>query len=294
MLVRVVVGIILLVFTIGLGLFARQYSLYYSDIVIMCFLYPSVYEIVMSLKKGGYKPILPAIIFGTVAVYPVLIGFKELNKPSIMEVGLFIVIAVSALTALIFFTFDKKYESKDLLATFFVLIYPLMLFSLFFIINHQTGDLLGIMMVLFYSVITDTFAYFFGVTIKGKKLCPSISPKKTVAGAIGGLFGGLVTSIILFLVYDYFNLFANVSNVRIFRLYDNLYISLAIYLVFGLFAAVAAELGDLAASRIKRTVGIKDFGHLFPGHGGVLDRIDSFIFILPMVYILFKILEIVA
>lgn len=124
---------------------------------------------------------------------------------------------------------------------------------------------------------TDTFAFFSGVFLGKNKLIPSISPKKTVEGAIGGIIGcGMA-----FLLYGY--IIHRVST------YEVQYIYL---LLLGLICAVVSELGDLAASSIKRQYNIKDFGNIMPGHGGVLDRFDSIIFVAPVVYYFVKNIQI--
>jgi phosphatidate cytidylyltransferase len=111
---------------------------------------------------------------------------------------------------------------------------------------------------------TDTLAYFSGYVFGKHKLCPKISPKKTIEGAIGGALG----SIVLCGLFGYF-------------LTDGL---LAHCLIIGFIGSIAAQLGDLTASLFKRKMGIKDYGNLIPGHGGILDRFDSVLFTAPLVY----------
>ena len=103
----------------------------------------------------------------------------------------------------------------------------------------------------------------------------AISPKKTVAGFVGGLFGGMLVAVVMFLLFEQFALFPNAGYIPFT---DATWKSALIYLVIGLVGALAGQLGDLAASRIKRALGVKDFGKIFPGHGGVMDRFDSIMF----------------
>lgn len=110
----------------------------------------------------------------------------------------------------------------------------------------------------------DIFAYFTGYFFGKHKLCPEISPKKTVEGAIGGVLG----SMLLCGIFGYF-------------IYPDEFLHC---LIIGAFGSVFSMLGDLIASVFKRKMGIKDYGNLIPGHGGVLDRFDSVIFTAPFVY----------
>ena len=119
--------------------------------------------------------------------------------------------------------------------------------------------------------VTDTFAYFTGMLFGKHKLISAVSPKKTIEGSIGGT----VFCVALFVVYG-----AILNNVTDYHL------SLWVVAVAGLLSALVSQIGDLAMSVIKRTYGIKDYGKIFPGHGGVLDRFDS-ILAVSIVMILF-------
>lgn len=127
----------------------------------------------------------------------------------------------------------------------------------------------------------DTGAYFIGVFFGKHKLCPVISPKKTVEGAVGGI---VICTVITVLIGFIFNktIVADTHSVNL--------------LVLGMITPVFAVLGmigDLLASYIKRSVGIKDYGKIMPGHGGVLDRFDSLLLIAPVFYILLEFLPII-
>ena len=128
-----------------------------------------------------------------------------------------------------------------------------------------------ILFILFSACFTDTFAYFTGSFLGKHKLCPKISPKKTIEGAIGGVLGCILANVILYAVYDNF-IFANpVHN----------YLPIVVASVI---TSVVGMCGDLTASLIKRNYEIKDFGNLIPGHGGILDRCDGYIIVIPFVY----------
>lgn len=113
----------------------------------------------------------------------------------------------------------------------------------------------GVALVLCIAWFTDTFAYFSGMFFGKKKLCPEISPKKTVAGAIGGTLFGTLAAMLVFYLWGH-----------------------PIYLgLIGLPLSIVSQFGDLSASVIKRRFDVKDYGKIFPGHGGFLDRFDSII-----------------
>ena len=122
---------------------------------------------------------------------------------------------------------------------------------------------------------------FTGLLWGKKKLIPAISPKKTVAGSIGSVVGSTVAVTIYGLILHYTNAMAHPVSVLHFA-------------VLGLLMGVSSQIGDLSASAIKRYCGIKDFGKLIPGHGGILDRFDSMLFNLPIVYCYIQLLRTLA
>ena len=125
------------------------------------------------------------------------------------------------------------------------------------------------------AMMSDTGAYFVGRVCGRHKLAPVVSPKKTVEGAVGGVVGGAVLVLIAAVIMN--------------RTLD-LEMPLWSAVVLGAVGAVLGEIGDLSFSVIKRQTGIKDYGHIFPGHGGVLDRFDSVLFVAPFAELLFRII----
>ncbi len=133
-------------------------------------------------------------------------------------------------------------------------------------IISEYGIIYYLLMLLNFSSICDMGAYFVGVTCGKHKLCPEISPKKTVEGAVGGIVSSLVFTVIFALS---------------FGMADKLITSL----IFTIPLCIVGMLGDLFASSIKRSVNLKDYGALIPGHGGILDRMDSILLIAPLLYL---------
>jgi CDP-diglyceride synthetase len=126
---------------------------------------------------------------------------------------------------------------------------------------------------LFAAWVSDTCAYFVGVTLGKHKIVPHLSPKKTWEGCIGGALGCAAVVMLYFIILFSFKVTTLTVNVGIFSLLS---------FVLGFIMSVMSQLGDWLASLIKRMCGIKDYGNLFPGHGGMLDRFDSAFFTIPM------------
>ena len=165
---------------------------------------------------------------------------------------------------------NMKVDIIDIAVTFFGIAY-IVVFILFIpvLMGNENGKLL-VWYIIFAAWGTDVFAYCIGKRFGKHKFSP-VSHKKSIEGCIGGTISSLVFIVIYtVLLNNYFNMNIN-------------YIVISI---IGIVLSLIGQIGDFAASTIKRYVGIKDYGNLFPGHGGMLDRIDSVIFIAPFAYFL--------
>lgn len=277
MLKRAVTAIILVGYAFAMLYLGTAVHYGFLDALIMSFAFVGTYEMYHTFRKSEYKNSPWAPLLLCVAIYPLwyFLGYK----------GILIALSLSICLALTVFTFKAEMELKDLLATIFSLIYPMALVSLAFALSREfpCGGTFAISFAIFLPVFSDTFAYLVGSTLGKRKLCPSISPKKTVAGAVGGLLGSVLCAVTFFLLFD---LYA-VIPVGYVSFSDSVAVRAVVFVVLGIVGGVLAEIGDLAASRIKRTINIKDFGNIFPGHGGVLDRLDSIMFTLVMFFTAF-------
>lgn len=277
MLKRAVTAIILVGYAFAMLYLGTAVHYGFLDALIMSFAFVGTYEMYHTFRKSEYKNSWGAPLLLCVAIYPLwyFLGYK----------GILIALSLSICLALAVFTFKAEMELKDLLATIFSLIYPMALVSLAFALSREfpCGGTFAISFAIFLPVFSDTFAYLVGSTLGKRKLCPSISPKKTVAGAVGGLLGSVLCAVTFFLLFD---LYA-VVPVGYVTFSDSVAVRAVVFVVLGIVGGVLAEIGDLAASRIKRTMNIKDFGNIFPGHGGVLDRLDSIMFTLVMLFTAF-------
>lgn len=164
----------------------------------------------------------------------------------------------------------KKTKFSDVAIMFFATIYIscfLVYVSRVRSMNEQ--GLLFVFLIFICAWACDSGAYFAGKLFGRHKLAPEISPKKTVEGAVGGVVTSIVGCIILGLVSQF---------------YLRLEVNYLFLCIIGLIGAILGQFGDLTASLMKRQCGVKDFGNIMPGHGGVLDRFDSVILVAPFIY----------
>ncbi len=165
------------------------------------------------------------------------------------------------------------------LLTGFIMLYPALILSSLYYFNHISNfnylniatrfpninlSLFLLLLTIITTVANDTFAYLIGSSIKGPKLCPLISPNKTISGAIGGLLGGMVFG------FGIYGIFASFGLWEIIPAY--------IIIIYTFIAGIISQLGDIFASIIKRQARTKDYSSIFPGHGGFMDRLDGISF----------------
>ena len=183
---------------------------------------------------------------------------------------LFIAVSLIVITMMIYvFTFPKYHADQIAYCIFGFLYVPLML-SFVYRVRALEHGIFTVWLIFLASWVCDTCAYLTGMAIGKHKLAPVLSPKKSIEGAIGGILGSVLAGFL----YSYFVLEKQMPGTLI---------GILIVCAVG---AVVSQTGDLAASAIKRNHEIKDYGHLIPGHGGILDRFDSVIFTAPMIYFL--------
>lgn len=206
-------------------------------------------------------------------------------RPSTNTLAMFMMFAL-VFMMIVFVVKFPEYHIKQVLSTFFAFAYCPALLYFMLLIRIQGVEGIGfsdlkiipsyslgfayIWMVFAIAWGTDTCAYFVGVLFGKHKLFPILSPKKTIEGCLGGVVGtGLFTLLhsFVFMGHIQYSIGGRIA-----------------FVVFGMIGSVIGQLGDLAASGIKRNYGIKDYGNLIPGHGGVMDRFDSIVVIVLYVY----------
>lgn len=169
------------------------------------------------------------------------------------------------------FTFPK-YQANQVMSAFFSFVYAPVMLSFIFQTRMLTYGIYIVWMIFISSWICDSCAYLTGILIGKHKMTPKLSPKKSIEGAVGGIIGSALVGGL----YGYFVVESAVIGQQITW----------VFVIISGVGAMISQIGDLAASAIKRNHNIKDYGHLIPGHGGIMDRFDSVIFTSPMIYAL--------
>ena len=217
-------------------------------------------------------------IIGILAYYAVLYFFPAVEEGNAaMSMGNVLyavipVIGVFMLSMLLYVVRFPKYRSEQIMANVFNFLYAPVMLSFIYLTREQEAGKYIVWLILISSWGCDTCAYVVGMLIGKKKIFPVLSPKKSLEGCIGGVVGaGLIAA--LYAVFAVENVFPD-KRVTI------------VITVICMVGAVMSQVGDLAASAIKRNHEIKDYGKLIPGHGGIMDRFDSVIVTAPMIYFL--------
>lgn len=250
---RIITGLILTM----LILVVTYYGSYVFDAFYLTLTIVAIYEftrLFRSDKPLGYEFIINLVFAISLYIAQCFYDLSTLN---------FIIYVYLGMNFIIFIVFsDIKLNrlSNSLIIGIYLVLFLHYMFRL--------NDTPYVWLVYFIAFGTDTCAYFTGVTFGKHKLCPVLSPKKTIEGALGGILG---SSIITIMFFSYLSINKMVEII-----------------IFSIIASIFSMFGDLIASKIKREYKIKDYGNVFPGHGGVMDRFDSVVFVAPVVYYFVK------
>lgn len=215
---------------------------------------------VMKIEKNP----LGLIGYLTACSYYGLLWFQEERYVTFLAIA-----ALMLLMTMYVFTFPK-YKTEEITVAFFGVFYVAVMLSYLYQVRQMPDGRYLVWLIFLSSWGCDTCAYCAGMLFGKHKLAPELSPKKTIEGAIGGILGAALLGYLYAMVFGH----------RMIAV-GNPLLSCALACAI---AAVISQVGDLAASAIKRNHEVKDYGHLIPGHGGILDRFDSMIFTAPAIF----------
>jgi len=216
-----------------------------------------VHEFYSSFRKIRTKPSFTIALLSAFALYA--IDLLAIRPDWYMAWFAFVVF----ISFLYLFQFEKR-NLDDAMVTIIGIFYVIFFSYHVTLVDQINGYSILIWLIFLSAFGTDVMAYFTGLVLGRHKLCPKISPKKTIEGSIGGILGSV-------LLCGAFGMYFA----------EDLLIHC---IIIGVLGGVVSQLGDLTASIFKRKIGIKDYGNLIPGHGGILDRFDSVLFTAPMTY----------
>ena len=229
----------------------------------------AMHEEYHALKVAGNRPVSWPTWVGVVLSIPLsILGGTKVLAPLIM--GVFLLTAI----CVVFRSEPRLEDALMSIMPLFSIALPGMCVVAMSLVQPRGLQVVLLCMAFATPCVGDMCAYEVGSRIRGPKLCPAVSPNKTISGAIAGLAGSLLTTLLVGLIG-----YLCVSPET--RLLLPCWWQ---YLLIGLIGGVAGQMGDLWASMVKRHCGIKDFSNLFPGHGGMLDRIDSILFMSVVVF----------
>ncbi|MBR3795805.1 MAG: phosphatidate cytidylyltransferase [Clostridia bacterium] len=237
-----------------------------ADVLIIALTLIALSECYKALAAAKYKVCKWGGYFAAIIMWP-LSSFMGVLDPLLLVTA---AMGISMLGVLL----SKEPTFPNAAASIYPLFTCLMPFSMFMMM-HSTmyGRVPGIALITMAFGIAygcDIFAYLGGRTFGRHKLCPAVSPKKTVEGAVSGVLGAVM--------------FALIIRAFFVHVLSTPMPGIPAAILLGVIGSVAGQVGDLTASMLKRYSGIKDYGKLFPGHGGVMDRFDSVIFTLIVMY----------
>ena len=279
---------ILLILVMGLGIWLQGWPL---RIILLTAMLVSLSEMYRAFRKIGYDPVR-----WVGYVYCVLAVLAQAYYASLTDVRLFrsispamFALVVALLLGMTNIIVKGKVAFDSMMATLFPLLYPGLFFSLIITLQDldtRLASTLALVLTFFIASVNDTFALFIGLKFGKHRLSPEISPKKSWEGAIAGVVSSVIFAMLV--PWIAFRLAGVMPSVAA-DLAASHYPPIWTFGLLGLVASALSQIGDLVASLVKRHCGIKDFGTIFPGHGGMLDRMDGILFCGVACYVFFKI-----
>ncbi len=247
--------------------------------VISCTAYRELCKAVGVHARAGVDALEAAGYLGILLYYFLIwqgtSGPVYLRQKTTLFLFMLLIGELMLLMAVYVLTFPR-YRSEQVMAAYFCMIYGPVMLSFIYLTESMRYGIYIVWMIFISSWVCDTCAYFTGMAFGRHRLAPVLSPKKSIEGAVGGVAGSALAGMLFsFFVAEQAIPDRNVTWA---------------FAVLGAIGAVISQIGDLAASAIKRNHEIKDYGRCIPGHGGIMDRFDSVIFTAPVIYFMARIL----
>lgn len=291
MLKRVITGAVFTAIILG-GIYLRGWALRALMLAAMLI---GMFEVYRAIKKTGAKPaewagyvyaVLAIALEALVQLPNAPEWLKTMNAPATaLVIGLLLGLSAIVLRG--------RVDFPALSATVLPMAYPGFLFSMLASLQdipNATMALAALLIAFFLASINDVFALFTGMALGKHKLSPEISPKKTIEGSIGGLIASAVFAMLVAWLLDWAQATAGVAQaLRIGEAKAEF--SILGFAIMGVFAGAMSQIGDLTASLVKRHCGVKDYGTIFPGHGGIMDRFDGILFCGAVCAVFFQIMR---
>ncbi|MDU4889043.1 MAG: phosphatidate cytidylyltransferase [Clostridium sp.] len=234
---------------------------YFLKLSVLFLSLGGMYEFYKVTKVKGYKPI-------EIVGYILCIGYNIY-----ISIGLDVKIAVGVFLLVVFLlmivpVLNTEINFIDIALTILPCFYVAVFFSFILLISMMNNGKYLLWLIFISSWCCDTLAYYFGRAFGKHKLIPKVSPKKTVEGSLGGLLGSVIGCTVYGFIISKYGV-----NIALYH-----------YVIIGILGGIFGQFGDLVASSIKRNAGVKDYSNLIPGHGGILDRFDSILFVAVVVF----------
>lgn len=291
MLKRVITGAVFTAIILG-GIYLRGWALRALMLAAMLI---GMFEVYRAIKKTGAKPaewagyvyaVLAIALEALVQLPNAPEWLKTMNAPATaLVIGLLLGLSAIVLRG--------RVDFPALSATVLPMAYPGFLFSMLASLQdipNAAMALAALLIAFFLASINDVFALFTGMALGKHKLSPEISPKKTIEGSIGGLIASAVFAMLVAWLLDWAQVAVGVAQaLRIGEAEAEF--SIPGFAMMGVFAGAMSQIGDLTASLVKRHCGVKDYGTIFPGHGGIMDRFDGILFCGAVCAVFFQIMR---
>lgn len=281
MLQRIITAVVLIAILLPL-LFLSWQCVYIIPALVALMTLAAVYELLKcqrsQVDEAGTAATAREDFVVSIPAYLIAVGLP-LATAFVTSIHAFLLAAAAVLTLYLLYLFavavlrQGRMHFAEVAEVFTGVLYITLSFASLSLLRHKTPEGGYLYLLVFFGAwVTDTFAYFTGRFFGKHKLNPVISPKKTVEGSIGGILFCMISFVLFGIVMQFGKWHFTVHY--------------PLLLLSGLLCSVVSQVGDLITSLIKREHGVKDYGKIFPGHGGVLDRFDSVLAISPVLLIL--------